>query len=81
VMELSEVCLRTTYFHVDDKFLQQKDAMALGSSVSLIVSKICMEYFEKLTLDSAQHKQLLWLCYIEKTCGLASWPRAVTEFS
>jgi hypothetical protein len=26
IMELLEVCLRTTYFQVDDKFLQQKDA-------------------------------------------------------
>jgi hypothetical protein len=25
IMELLEVCLRTTYFQVDDKFFQQKD--------------------------------------------------------
>jgi hypothetical protein len=31
-MELLEVFLRTTYFQVDDKFFQQKDGMAMGSS-------------------------------------------------
>jgi hypothetical protein len=28
LMELLEVCLRTTYFQVDGKFFQQKDGMA-----------------------------------------------------
>jgi hypothetical protein len=49
IMELLEVYSRTTYFHVDDKFFQQKDGIALGSSLSLIVN-ICMEHFEKLAL-------------------------------
>jgi hypothetical protein len=31
IMELLEVCLRTTYFQVDDKYFQQKDGMAMGS--------------------------------------------------
>jgi hypothetical protein len=29
IMELLEVCLRTTYFQVDDRFFQQKDSMAM----------------------------------------------------
>jgi hypothetical protein len=33
IIELLEVCLRTTYFQVDNKFLQQKDGMAMGSSL------------------------------------------------
>jgi hypothetical protein len=53
IMELLEVCLRTTYFQADDKFFQQKDDMAMGSSLSPTVSNIFMEHFEKLTLDSA----------------------------
>jgi hypothetical protein len=48
IMELLQVCLRTTYFHVDDKFFQQKDGMAMGSSLSPIASNNLMEYFEKL---------------------------------
>jgi hypothetical protein len=58
-MELLEAYLRTTYFQVDDKFLQQNDGMAMGSSISPIVSNIFMEYFEKLTFDLAQQKPSL----------------------
>jgi hypothetical protein len=50
---------------VDDKFFQQKDCMAMGSSLSLIVSNIFMEHSEKLALDSAQHKPLVWLWYVD----------------
>jgi hypothetical protein len=51
-MELPEVCSRTTYFQVGDNFFQQKDGMAMGSSLSPIVGNIFMEHFEKLALDS-----------------------------
>jgi hypothetical protein len=64
IMEVLEVCLRTTYFQVDGKFFQQKDGMAMGSSLSPIVSDIFMEHFEKLAHDSAQHKPLVWLQYV-----------------
>jgi hypothetical protein len=50
-MELMEVCLKTTYFQGDDKFIQQKDGVAMGSSLSPIVSNIYMEHFEKLAFD------------------------------
>jgi hypothetical protein len=66
-MELLEVSLRTTYFQVDDKFLQQKDGMAMGSSLSPTVSNILMEH-----LDSAQHKPSLLLRYADDTFGV--WP-------
>jgi hypothetical protein len=35
IMELLEVCLRTACFQVDDRFYQQKEGMAMGSSLSL----------------------------------------------
>jgi hypothetical protein len=80
IMELLEVFLKTTYLQVDDKFFQQKDGMAMGSSLSLIVSNIYMENFEKFALDSGQHKPSLWLRYVDDTfCGLASRSRAPTE--
>jgi hypothetical protein len=65
IMELLEVCLKTTYFQVDDKFFQQKDGIAMGSSLSPVICNICMEHFEKLALDSAQYKPLLWLLYVD----------------
>jgi hypothetical protein len=67
IMELLEVCLRTTYFQMDDKFFQQEDGTAMGSSLSTIVSNIFIEHFEKLPLDSAQHKPSLWLQYVDDT--------------
>jgi hypothetical protein len=65
IMELLEVCLRTRHFQVDDKFFQQKEGMAMGSSLWPIVSNIFMEHCDKLALDSAQYKPspflLFWL--------------------
>jgi hypothetical protein len=55
-MELLEVCLKTTYFQVDDKLFQQKDGMAIGIFLSTIVSNIFMENSQKLALDSEQYK-------------------------
>jgi hypothetical protein len=52
-MELLKVCLRTTYFQAD-KFFQQEDGMATGSSLSPIVGNIFMVHLDKGPLDSAQ---------------------------
>jgi hypothetical protein len=75
IMELLEVCLRTTYFQVDDKFFQQKNGMAMGSSLSPVVSNIFMEYYEKLALDTAQYKPSLWLRYVDET--FVVWPHGL----
>jgi hypothetical protein len=56
ITELLEICLRTVYFQVDEKFFQQKDGMAMGSFLSPIIINIYMENFEKVALVSAQHK-------------------------
>jgi hypothetical protein len=65
IMDLLEVCLRTTCFQVDDKFFQQ-------ISLSPIVSNIYKEYFEKLALNLARYKPSLWLRYIDDT--FVVWP-------
>ncbi|PNF14821.1 hypothetical protein B7P43_G06341, partial [Cryptotermes secundus] len=72
IMELLDVCLRTTYFQMDDGFYQQKDGMAMGSSLSPVVSNIYMEHFEQLAIDSAQDKPSLWLRYVDDTFVI--WP-------
>jgi hypothetical protein len=71
-MELLEVCLRTTYIQVDNMFFQQKDGMAMRTSLLPIVSNIYIEHYEKLALDSAQHKPSLWLQYANDTSVV--WP-------
>jgi hypothetical protein len=72
IMELLKVCLRTTYFQVGGKFFQQKDGMAMVSSLSPIISSIFMEHFEKRTLDWAQHEPSLWLQCVDDTFVI--WP-------
>jgi hypothetical protein len=46
IMELSEV---------DDKFFQLRDVMAMGNSLSPIISNIYMEHFVNLALGSEQN--------------------------
>jgi hypothetical protein len=62
IIELLEVCLRTLYFQVGNKFFQQKYGMVMGSSLS---PNVLMEHFEKLALYSAEYKPSLWLWYVD----------------
>jgi hypothetical protein len=46
--------------------------MAMGSSLSPIVSNIFMEHLERFALDSAQFKPSLWHRYVDDT--FVVWP-------
>jgi hypothetical protein len=46
--------------------------MAMGNSLSPIVSNIFMEHFEKLALDSAPYKPSLWLRFVDDI--FVVWP-------
>jgi hypothetical protein len=72
IIQLLEVCLKTKYLQVDEKFFQQKVDMAMENSLSPTVSNIFTEHFKKLALVSAQHKPSLWLRYVEDT--FLVWP-------
>jgi hypothetical protein len=56
IMEILEVCMRTIYFQVDNKFYEQKEGVAMGSPLSPVVSNIFMETFEQLALTTAHKK-------------------------
>jgi hypothetical protein len=73
VMELVDICLTTTYFHLQDKFYQQKEGTEIGNSIS-VVNNIFMEQFEEIALDTADHKPAKWLKYVDDTfVVLATW--------
>jgi hypothetical protein len=40
------------------------EGMAMGNSLSLVVSNIFMEHFEEIALDTGDHKPTKWLRYI-----------------
>jgi hypothetical protein len=54
IVDLLELCLISTYFEVNDRLYQQKEGIAMGSSLSPVVSNIFMEYSETLALDTAE---------------------------
>jgi hypothetical protein len=48
VMELLEVCLKTSYFQFGDTLFQQKKGMAEGSSLSpVVIKEVAIESAEK----------------------------------
>jgi hypothetical protein len=77
IMELLEVCVRTTYFQVEDRFSQQKSGMATASSLSPVISNFFMEHFEQLALDLAPHKPAMWLRFVDDT--FVVWPHGMEK--
>jgi hypothetical protein len=65
IIELLEVCVRTTYFQVEDRFYRQKNSMAMRSSLSPVISNIFMGHFGQLALDSVPHILAMWLRYVD----------------
>jgi hypothetical protein len=55
-MELLDICLKITYFPVGGQILSAKVCMAIGNSLSSVVSNIFMEHFEEISLDTADHE-------------------------
>ena len=53
IMELLGFCLNNTYFSFQNKFYDQVEGAAMGSSVSPIVANLSMEHFEEKALASA----------------------------
>jgi hypothetical protein len=47
ICQLTETCLRATYFMFEDRFYEQVDGAAMGSPLSPIVANLFMESFER----------------------------------
>ncbi|XP_068692843.1 uncharacterized protein [Montipora foliosa] len=68
IVELIDICLKTTYFSFMGIFFKQQDGCAMGSPVSPIVANLCMETFEINALDSySGTRPKLWLRYVDDT--------------
>ena len=72
VCELTELCLRTTYFRFEDQFFEQVDGAAMGSPLSPIIANLYMEGFESKALASSPSSPTMWLRYVDDTFVL--WP-------
>ena len=59
IVELLDLCLRSTYFQYNGEFYQV-DGAAMGSPVSPIIANIYIEEFEHLALNTASVRPTLW---------------------
>ena len=69
-IELLELSTTGNVFQFEGKYYRQKSGMAMGSSLSPIMSNIFMEYFETELLPNITQKK--WLRYVDDI--FISWP-------
>ncbi len=67
VIELLELCLRSTYFAYEGQMFSQVEGAAMGSPVSPIVTNIFMQWFEETALDTFPYEITLWKRYVDDT--------------
>ena len=67
LVQLIELCLRTTYFQFEDKFYEQSEGAAMGSPLSPVIANLYMEYLEETALQTATLHPRLWLRYVDDT--------------
>ena len=63
VSGLLDLCLRSTYSSYGGEFYELREGAAMDSPVSVVVSNLCMKFFEELGLDSAPSRPRLWKRY------------------
>ena len=72
VMQLPELCLRSTYFQFENQFYKQTDGAAMGSPLLPIITNLFMEYIEEKAITTALLKPSLWIRYVDDTFDI--WP-------
>ena len=79
ICNLTELCLRSTYFQFQDRFFEQVDGAAMGSPLSPVVANLYMEAFETKALELAPLQPKMWIRYVDDTFVL--WPHGEEELS
>ena len=67
IMDLLNLCLRSTYFQYNGKHYKQLHGTAMGSPVSVVVAEIVMQNIEERALTTCRQTIPLWLHYIDDT--------------
>jgi len=79
VVNLLQVCLKSTNFVFQGEFFQQTDGAAMGSPVSPIIANLYMETFEHLAISTAPSPPRVWKRYVDDTFCIIK-KDAVEEF-
>jgi hypothetical protein len=69
--------LLISYFGFSDQFYEQNDGMAVGLSLTPVITNFFMQGFEEVELDWVPHRPLCWFCYVAHT--LSSGPMGLTD--
>ena len=79
LVQLTELCLRSTYFKCLNKFYEQTDGAAMGSPLSPINANLFMEHLEEEAIQSAPFQPAVWTCYVDDT--LVIWQHGEEELA
>ena len=65
--ELLELAVNDSYLTFNDIIYRQKDGVAMGSTLGLVFANIFMSAYEKIRLEEARVKSLLYRRYVDDT--------------
>ena len=67
IMDLLNLCLKSTYFQYNDKHYKQLHSTAMGTPVSAIVAEIIIQNIEESALSTCRQTIPFYLLYVDDT--------------